>query len=117
MDTVVSRYLDTWNATDAAARDELLAAHWAESCRYVDPLAEVEGRAAVAATVAAVQQQFPGFVFTPVGDVDAHHRQCRFQWGLGPAGEPPVVVGFDVLEVDEDGRIQDVRGFLDQVPA
>lgn len=117
MKEIVTRYLDTWNATDEAARAELLAQHWSEDCAYVDPLAEVQGREAVGMTIQAVHAQFPGFVFTSVGEVDAHHQQVRFQWGLGPDGEEPVVVGFDVVVVDADQRIRDVRGFLDKVPA
>lgn len=117
MHDIVTNYLATWNATDAATRDELLDRHWAPECVYVDPLAEVAGRPAVGATIAAVQGQFPGFVFSQVGDVDAHHGQVRFQWGLGPAGEEPVVIGFDVVVTDEEQRIRDVRGFLDKVPA
>lgn len=117
MHDIVTHYLATWNATDAATRGDLLDAHWTPDCVYVDPLADVAGRSALATTIAAVQGQFPGFVFSRVGDVDAHHRQVRFQWGLGPAGEEPVVIGFDVLVTDDDGRIRDVRGFLDQVPA
>ena len=116
MNEIVSRYLDTWNATERAELDRLLAAHWSPECTYVDPLAEAQGRAAVAATVGAVHDQFPGFVFTGVGEPDAHHRQVRFQWGLGPAGAEPVIIGFDVIVLD-DGLIADVRGFLDQVPA
>ncbi|WP_235738865.1 nuclear transport factor 2 family protein [Nocardioides alcanivorans] len=116
MDTIVTRYLATWNATDPAVRDELLAAHWTQDCVYVDPLADVAGRPAVGATIAAVQGQFPGFVFSQVGEVDTHHGQARFQWGLGPAGEEPVVIGFDVVVTDDDQRIRDVRGFLDRVP-
>ncbi|MGY0389550.1 nuclear transport factor 2 family protein [Nocardioides sp. WG-D5] len=116
MNDIVTRYLDTWNATDEELTD-LLATHWSADCVYVDPLAEVEGREAVAATIRAVRGQFPGFVFTPVGAVDSHHQQARFQWGLGPAGAEPVVVGFDVVVVDADQRIRDVRGFLDKVPA
>ena len=58
----------------------------ARTPHYIDPLVEVEGREALDATIAAVQQQFPGFVFTAAGPVDAHHRQARFSWGLGPAG-------------------------------
>ena len=117
MNAIVTRYLDTWNATDESVRTELLTTHWSEECVYVDPLADVQGREAVGATIQAVQAQFPGFVFTTVGDVDTHHQQARFQWGLGPAGEEPVIVGFDVVVVDADGRIRDVRGFLDKVPA
>lgn len=113
---MVACYLDTWNATEAGARAELLDRHWATDCTYVDPLVEVRGHEALAATIAGVQHQFPGFVFSQVGDVDAHHMQCRFQWGLGPAGEEPVVIGFDVLVLDDLHRIQEVRGFLDKVP-
>lgn len=117
MNDIVSRYLAAWNATDAEARDELLAAHWSEDCVYVDPMADVAGRPDVGATISAVQGQFPGFVFSQVGEADTHHRQTRFQWGLGPAGEEPLVIGFDVVVVDEHQRIRDVRGFLDKVPA
>ena len=116
MSDIVERYLATWNAT-GAERDALLQAHWSPEVTYVDPLAEVSGHAGVGALVDAVHGQFPGFVFTAEGDADAHHQQLRFTWGLGPAGEEPVVVGFDVVVLDDEGRIRDVRGFLDKVPA
>jgi hypothetical protein len=48
--------------------------------------------------------------------VDGHHDQARFTWNLGPAGEEPPVVGFDVAELDADGRIQRVLGFIDKAP-
>ena len=41
----------------------------------------------------------------------------RFGWGLGPYGAEPVVLGFDVVTTDADGRIATVVGFLDKVPA
>ena len=97
MKEIVSRYLDTWNATSAADRERLLAQHWSGSCMYVDPLVEARGRDQVATTIEAVHRQFPGFSFFQLGEVDAHHQQCRFRWGLGPAGEEPVVIGFDVV--------------------
>lgn len=117
MSDLRERYLATWNATDADARRGLLAEHWAEGAAYVDPLVQIAGVDAVDATIAAVHQQFPGFVFTPVGPVDAHHDVARFGWGLGPAGAEPVVIGFDVVITGVDGRIRSVVGFLDRVPA
>lgn len=116
MNDTVNRYLATWNAPDPATRQELLDTHWSADCVYVDPLADVAGRDAMRATIAEVRAQFPDFVFSQVGDADSHHRQVRFQWGLGPSGEDPVVIGFDVVVVDDDERIRDVRGFLDKVP-
>jgi len=116
MSDIVEQYLATWNAA-ADEREALLADHWSPHVTYVDPLGEVTGHAGVSALMDSVRGQFPGFVFSRVSEVDAHHRQLRFSWGLGPAGEEPVVIGSDVLVLDEDGRISDVRGFLDRVPA
>jgi hypothetical protein len=76
----------------------------------------VTGHDAIDATIAAVQQQFPGFSFTLLGPVDSHHRQARFTWGLGPAEVEPLVIGFDVAVAGEDGRLTSVLGFLDKVP-
>jgi SnoaL-like domain len=113
---VITRYLDCWNETDPGARRKLIEDVWAAEARYTDPLGEAYGRDAIDATIAAVQDQFPGFVFSLAGPVDAHHRQARFTWSLGPEGAEPLVVGFDVAVTDEDGKIVTVLGFLDQVP-
>ena len=116
MSDLITNYLACWNETDAQARRALLNKHWSPSATYVDPLVEVAGHDDLNAAIGAVQSQFPGFVFTPVGDVDAHHDQARFQWGLGPADAEPVIIGFDVVVTDADGRFEHVLGFLDRVP-
>ncbi|MFB6888063.1 nuclear transport factor 2 family protein [Kitasatospora sp. NPDC056327] len=112
---LAARYLAAWNETDPAARRRLVDEVWAEDGRYTDPLADVTGREAVAALLGEAQAQFPGLVFT-LGPVDAHHGIARFTWNLGPAGEEPLVIGFDVLVTDAQGRIASVYGFLDRVP-
>lgn len=110
-------YLACWNATDAATRRDLLERHWSADATYVDPLAEAAGHDQLDAAIAAVQAGFPGWVFTALGAPDAHHRQVRFRWGLGPVGAEPVVEGSDVVLTDDHGRITTVLGFLDRVPA
>lgn len=116
-DNVVSAYLRVWNITEETERRKAIDEVFAEDVRYVDPLAAVEGRDALSALIGAVHQQFPGLVFTAGGPADAHHDQGRFTWHLGPAGGEPLVVGFDVASLDEAGRIRQVLGFLDKVPA
>ena len=115
MNDVIDRYLDCWNQADPAARRKLIDDAWAAA-----PLHRPDRRGprpdAIDATIAAVQQQFPGMVFTLAGPIDAHHRQARFTWGLGLAGAEPLVVGFDVAVTDEDDKIVTVLGFLDKVP-
>jgi len=117
MNDLVDRYLACWNESDPEARRALIARHWSPRPSYTDPLAAVTGREAIEQTIGAVQERFPGFMFSPVGPVDAHHQQARFTWGLGPADAEPLIVGFDVVVVDDDGRIDTVLGFLDKVPA
>ncbi len=116
MSDLVERYLACWNETDPAARRDLVEEIWAADAQYVDPLVDVSGHDAIDATIHAVQEQFPGFVFSRVGAEDSHHQQTRFSWGLGWADREPVIVGFDVAVTDEDGRLTNVLGFLDKVP-
>lgn len=116
MSDLITNYLACWNETDGEARRTLIERHWNPSATYVDPMVAVAGHDELSAAIGAVHEQFPEFVFTPVGDVDAHHDQARFQWGLGPAGAEPVVIGFDVVVTDADGRFERVLGFLDRVP-
>ncbi len=110
---LVARYLETWNETDPAARRKAIDELWAEDGVYTDPSAVAAGRDAIDATIAAVQNQFAGLAFTLAGPVDAHHDIARFTWNLGDE----LVIGFDVMVLDDEGRIAKVHGFLDKVPA
>ncbi|MGY1709007.1 nuclear transport factor 2 family protein [Geodermatophilus sp. SYSU D00758] len=115
---LAERYLAAWNATDPATRRTLVAELFTEDVRYTDPLVDVRGRADLEATIAAVQDRFPGFAFRLAGPADAHHDQLRFTWHLGPDGDGAApVTGSDVAVTDGDGRIRTVLGFLDRVPA
>jgi hypothetical protein len=113
MNDLVARYLQTWNETDPAARRRAIDDLWAPDGVYSDPMATAEGRDQIDATIAAVQGQFAGLAFTLASPVDAHDDVARFTWNLGDE----FVVGFDVLVLDADGRIANVYGFLDKVPA
>ncbi|MGA4992882.1 nuclear transport factor 2 family protein [Nonomuraea bangladeshensis] len=115
--TLVERYIAAWNETDAEARAKAVAELWTEDATYTDPLADVAGHDGIAAVIAGAQGMFPGLVFTPGEVYDAHHHIARFTWHLGPMDGEPVAVGFDVVELAEDGRIRRVLGFLDRVPA
>jgi hypothetical protein len=76
----------------------------------------VVGPAQLADVIGGAQPQFPG-VFTLLDDVDAHHDVCRFRWCPGGSQQEPLVVGFDVVRIDSDGRISSVDGSLDKVPS
>lgn len=85
---------------------------------YTDPLAEVRGHGQIAAVIASVHEQFPGFTFRLAGAVDGHHDIARFGWELvDEADGSAPVAGFDVITLDGEDRIRNVHGFLDRVPA
>lgn len=114
---IIEQYIELWNENDAIRRREQLADIWAEDGGYVDPMSEASGLAAIDATIAGAQGLFPGFVFSLAGPVDTHHNIARFTWALGPEGGESVVIGSDTAVLTEDGRLQQVYGFLDKVPS
>jgi SnoaL-like domain len=113
IDELVTRYLATWNETDQETRRDAIDELWSADGVYTDPLVVAAGRDQIDATIGAVQSQFPGLAITLAGQVDAHHDVARFTWSLGD----DLVIGFDVLVTDTDGRISRVHGFLDKIPS
>jgi hypothetical protein len=118
--TIAIRYIDLWNERTAARRREILSQHWTKDARYVDPLMSGDGHDGVDALIAGVQQRFPDFKFTLIGEPNGYGNHvrfaCRFSWGLGPDGADAPIKGTD-FAVLTDGRISSITGFLDQVPA
>ncbi len=116
---LVQRYLDNWNETDPAARRAAVAAVWADDGSYVDPLVSVAGHDQISGVIGAFHEQMPGYVFRLLDDnVDSHHNIARFRWELVPAaGGESVAIGFDVAVTGDDGRIENVLGFLDMAPS
>ena len=113
---IATRYLDTWNEADPERRRRLLADTFSDDARYVDPLMRGGGAAEIDGLIGAVQARFPGFRFAVLGTPNGHGDHVRFSWSLGPADAEPPIKGSDVVEL-RHGKIANVIGFLDQVPA
>ena len=113
---VAKTYIDLWNERTPQRRRELLATNWTSDARYVDPLMSGDGHDGVDALIAGVQQKFPDFHFTLIGEPNGFGDHLRFSWGLGPKGADSPIKGTD-FAVLKDGRIRSITGFLDQVPA
>lgn len=115
---VAENYIAVWNETDAGRRAALLQQGWTAGARYVDPLAEVAGLAAINELIGGVQARFPNFRFSLIGKPDGFGERVRFSWALGPEGgyvDAPIE-GTD-FAVMEQGKLAAVTGFLDRVPA
>lgn len=119
MDTtaLVERYIGTWNETDPARRREAIAEVWTEDGRYQDPVQAAEGHDGLDSMIAGFQERFPGARFVLTGDVEHHHDRLRFTWDLRDASGATPFAGTDVAIVTDDGRLRDIAGFFDKVPA
>jgi SnoaL-like domain len=113
---LVTRYLETFNETDADRRRELLEALYARDSTYTDPHVDLQGPEQITTFIEQTHERFPGVRFTLGGPIDAHHDQARFQWHAGPAEAPDAIIGFDVI-IAQNGRIRNVYGFVDAAPA
>lgn len=109
-------YIATWNETDTARRDAMIAKVFAVDVEYRDPVMQGDGHAGMAALIASVQERFPGFRFKLNGEASGFADRLRFSWTLGPDGAEAPVEGTDFVEI-ADGRMIRVTGFLDKVPA
>ena len=114
--TIARRYIDLWNERASSRRHELLRENWTADASYVDPLMKGDGPDGIDALIAGVQQRFPDFKFTLIGEPNGYGDHLRFSWGLGPDGVDSPIKGTD-FAVLKDGRIRSIAGFLDQVPA
>ena len=113
---IADAYIEVWNERDRTRRDKLIASGWSEGAIYVDPLMQGTGRNEIAGLIGAVQERFPDFRFSLLGKPDGFGANVRFSWGLGPQGAEPPIKGTDFATL-ENGQLQRVVGFLDQVPA
>ncbi len=114
--TVARRYIELWNERTPARRRALLSENWTADASYVDPLMKGDGPDGIDALISGVQQRFPEFKFTLIGEPNGYGEHVRFSWGLGPEGVDSPIKGTDFAVLSGD-RIRSVTGFLDQVPA
>ncbi|MEU8224022.1 nuclear transport factor 2 family protein [Kribbella sp. NPDC048915] len=103
----VEQYVDFWNA-DADA-------NFTDDITYRAPVGVLRGVDALVDFRTQFAQHQPGYVFRARSEAQAHHGRARLPWELVVDGKS-FATGTDVLEIDEDGRIAAVAGFLDRAP-
>ena len=107
--------LAAWNEPDAALTRAHLEKALAPNVRFVDPSIDVTGIDGFEDNVHEVRSKLAGAVYSRTSGVDAHHGFYRYHWAIHQ-GEQLVVVGFDVAQTDESGRVACVIGFFGEVP-
>jgi hypothetical protein len=116
---LVRSYLAAFNECHPERRKSAVEKVFTSNAGYTDPNHVLAGRSQIEEAIAAMQasDRFAQHTFLLGSDVDTHHDTARFAWHLVPPGDTePVIIGFDVAVI-EDGRIRQIYGFLDKVPA
>ncbi len=109
----ITAYGQAWLETDPARRLALLERAWTDDAVYCDPVDRVAGRAALADHIAATQAALPGGRVAVTTEPVRHHDSAFFRWTMTDGGGATVLTGFDVVQLDDDGRISRLTGFFD----
>lgn len=107
--------LAAWNERDPGEVRGHLDRALAPDVEFIDPSIETHGIDEFEANVHEVQRGIPGAVYERTSGVDSHHRLHRYSWRISRDGEV-LLPGFDVTEVDDDGKVCRVLGFFGPLP-
>jgi hypothetical protein len=110
---VIGAYGAAWLETDAPQRVDLLERAWAPDAVYCDPVDYVAGRQALSEHIAATQTALPGGRVEITTDPVRHHDSAFFRWSMTDSAGVTVLSGFDVVQLDDSGRIARLTGFFD----
>jgi hypothetical protein len=109
----IAAYGAAWVEPDATSRLALLEQAWTSDAVYCDPLAVAEGREALSDHIGGFQAAMPGGRIEVTSEPVRHHDSAFFRWALTDASGATVMTGFDVVQLDADGRIARLTGFFD----
>jgi hypothetical protein len=111
--TLLKRNLhEVFGEKNERQRRTVIAELFIPGCIFSDPRGRVLGHEALNHAVAALQTEFPDYIFTELDDAQLLQDAGRLAWGFGPTGKSPQVTGSDVIVVGEE-RITALYTFLD----
>ncbi|MBT8214949.1 MAG: hypothetical protein KJP12_06960 [Acidimicrobiia bacterium] len=107
--------LAAWNESEPEKVRAHLEKALSPQVEFIDPSIVTWGIDEFEANVHAVHARVPGAEYRRTSGVDSHHGLYRYAWEIRRDGEL-VLPGFDVSEVDEEGRVLRVLGFFGPLP-
>lgn len=110
----LKKMMAVWNSTDATEKSELVDAALEHNVHFVDPNHNIVGRQAFLDMVASTQAKIPGAVYAQKGAIGFQNNFCRYHWTIH-LNDQLVMPGFDVVEVNDSGKIVKVIGFFGEL--
>lgn len=111
----VDRLIAFWNAGTPEEQQRLAEQTFVDGVSWRVPVGHLRGVAALVDFRDRFAEHAPDYVFRARREPEAHHDRARLQWELVRA-DGRFAAGTDVLELDGDGRIRAMTGFLDEAP-
>ena len=110
----VEAYLSSWTETDAGNRIDLLKRFWNPDGVFKDGMGYASGLEALHAYIGNAQRFMPGVKLRLKGAVTQAHGHVLFGWDMiGENGES-FGSGWNVGELDSEGRFLSIVGFANQ---
>ncbi len=107
--------LAAWNELDTGKIRAHLDQALSPDVYFVDPSIETRGIDEFEANVRDFRAKYPDARCIRASGIDSHHRLYRYAWEIY-RGQELFLPGFDVAEVDENGRVTVVQGFFGPLP-
>ena len=112
---VLQRMLAMWNERDVEKVRGYIDQIFAEDVCFIDPGNSIVGHDAFETMVRAFRARFPDADLSHSSGLDEHHGLVRYHWEIHQNGEL-LMPGFDVAEIDSEGRVSRVLGFFGPIP-
>jgi hypothetical protein len=112
---IIDRYIAAWNQPDEPSRTLSMAAVVADNCYYADahlPDALTD-RSAHDRFVNVFRTKFPEFSLKLATIPQSHHGYFRFGWQLVKPDGTVFTQGVYFGEIDPEGKINKIIGFVD----
>lgn len=116
LQSTIDTYLDAYGEANAERRSDLVRRVWATDGHLIDPPINGCGHDGISAMAATVQSHYAGHVFRRTSGIDEHHSFARYEWELVAPDGTSALVGLDVAEIDDAGRLRRIVGFLGPIP-
>ena len=104
-----------WNEREPAQVRGHLERALSPDVVFIDPSIVTRGIDEFEANVHEVHSRLPEAEYGRSSGVDLHHDVARYAWEIRRAGEL-LMPGFDVAELDREGRVLRVIGFFGPLP-
>ncbi|HMJ15665.1 MAG TPA: hypothetical protein VK524_29815 [Polyangiaceae bacterium] len=117
----VEVYGNAWNEPDETKRNCLLARSVSPLLVYVDPTTDTTTAPALSAAIGEFHRSSPGFSIAQLSGLQVRERELRFAWDFRTRDpqtqvEQSAVKGVDYIEVGEDNRLTNIRGYWEPLP-